>query len=216
MASKVSRDTLYQAVECILQDSQDNDCACLEVVELQIGLNNYDLNKDKRFHGSVLLNHIAVPQVKVCILGDQQHCDEAKALGIQCLDVEDLKNMNKCPKLVRKMARNYDAFLASKSLIKQIPILLGPGLTRAGKFLTPLSHKESMRAKIRILATKKAQKKNIVCLSVNVGHIGMLVEELIQNLSISINFLVSLLKENWQDVRSLHIKSSMGLPLKIY
>ncbi|KAH8264510.1 hypothetical protein KR038_009253 [Drosophila bunnanda] len=216
MSSKVSRDTLYKAVVHIIQDSQENDRNCLEVVELQIALNNYDLNKDKSFRGSVLLNHIAVPQLKVCIFGDQQHCDEAKTLGIQCLDVEDLKKINKYPKLVKKMARNFHAFLASESLIKQIPILLGPGLTKAGKFLTPLSHNESMRAKISILATKKAQVKNIECLSVNVGHIGMMVEELTQNLSISINFLVSLLKENWQNVRSLHVKSSMGLPQRIY
>ncbi|XP_017035598.1 large ribosomal subunit protein uL1 [Drosophila kikkawai] len=216
MTSKVSRDMLYNALKNILQDTQDHDRDCLDVVELQIGLNNYDINKDKRFYGSVLLNHIAVPQLNVCIFGDQQHCDEAKTLGIQCLDVEDLKMISKNPKLVKKIARNYDAFLASESLIKQIPISLGSGLTHAGKYLIPLSHKESMRAKITILATKKTQVKNIECLSVNVGHIGMLVEDLIQNLNISINFLVSLLKENWQNVRSLYVKSSMGLPQRIY
>ncbi|KAH8384513.1 hypothetical protein KR200_002244 [Drosophila serrata] len=216
MSSKVSLDTLYNAVEYIIQDSQDNERNCLEVVELQIGLNNYNLNKEKCFHGTVLLNHIAVPQLKVCIFGDQQHCDEAKTLGIQCLDVDDLKKINKYPKLVKKMARNFHAFLASESLIKQIPILLGSGLTKAGKFLTPLSHKESMMTKIKILATKKPKMKNIECLSVNVGHIGMKVTELTQNLNISINFLVSLLKENWQNVRSLHIKSSMGIPQRIY
>ncbi|KAH8242948.1 hypothetical protein KR032_003184 [Drosophila birchii] len=215
MTSKVSRDTLYEAVEHIMLDSQDNDPNCLEVVELHIGLNNYNLNKDKS-HGSVVLNHIAVPQLKVCVFGDQQHCNEARALGIQCLDMEDLKKINKYPKLIKKMARNFHAFLATESLIKQVPILLGPGLTKAGKFLTPLSHKESMRAKIRILATKKPQMKNIECLSVNVGHIGMTTEDLIRNLNISITFLVSLLKKNWQNVRSLHVKSAMGLPQRIY
>ena len=32
----------------------------------------------------------------------------------------------------------------------------------------------------------------------------------------SINFLVSLLKKNWQNVRSLNLKSSMGRPQRIY
>ena len=32
----------------------------------------------------------------------------------------------------------------------------------------------------------------------------------------SVNFLVSLLKKNWQNVRCLYIKSSMGKPYRLY
>lgn len=35
-------------------------------------------------------------------------------------------------------------------------------------------------------------------------------------LQMSINFLVSLLKKNWQNVKSLYIKSSMGKPYRLY
>ena len=43
-----------------------------------------------------------------------------------CLQsVDDLKKLNKNKKLVKKLAKKYDAFLASGSLIKQIPRLLG-------------------------------------------------------------------------------------------
>jgi large subunit ribosomal protein L10Ae len=41
-------------------------------------------------------------------------------------------------------------------------------------------------------------------------------EQLYQNISLSINFLVSLLKKNWQNVRALYIKSSMGTAQRIY
>ena len=37
---------------------------------------------------------------------------------------------NKRTKLVKKLAKKYDAFLASDSLIKQIPHLLSPGLSK--------------------------------------------------------------------------------------
>jgi ribosomal protein L1 len=42
---------------------------------------------------------------------------------------------NKNKKLIKKLARKYDAFVASDSLIKQIPRLLGPGLSK-GMILT--------------------------------------------------------------------------------
>ncbi|XP_033164494.1 60S ribosomal protein L10a-2 [Drosophila mauritiana] len=216
MVSKVSRDAIYAAVKNILLNSQAKGPDCLETVELQIGLRDYDPDKCKRFHGSILLHHLAVPQLKVCVFGDQEHCYEAKAIGVDCLDVEALKRLNKDPKLTKKLSKAYDVFLASESIIKQIPRLLSPGLTNAGKFLTPLAHGESMSYKINILSTKKKHMKRMECLSVNVGHVGMNPEELARNIAISINFLVSLLKDNWQNVRSLHIKSSLGVPLQLY
>jgi hypothetical protein len=41
-----------------------------------------------------------------------------------------MNRLNKNKKLVKKLAKKYDAFLASETLIKQIPRLLGPGLSK--------------------------------------------------------------------------------------
>jgi large subunit ribosomal protein L10Ae len=46
--------------------------------------------------------------------------------------------LNKNKKLVKKLAKKYDAFLSSESLIKQIPRLLGPGLSK-GESSQPLA-----------------------------------------------------------------------------
>merc|ERR1711918_98608 len=70
-------------------------------------------------------------RMKVCILGDAQHIDEANKLNLETMDVEALKKLNKNKKLIKKLAKKFDAFLASDSIIKQIPRLLGPGLNKA-------------------------------------------------------------------------------------
>ena len=57
----------------------------------------------------------------MCVLGDQQHCDEVKAVDIPHMDFEALKKLNKNKKLVKKLAKKYDAFLASESLISRSP-----------------------------------------------------------------------------------------------
>merc|ERR1711865_618555 len=104
---------------------------------------------------------------------------------------------------VKKLAKKYDAFLASDALIRQIPRLLGPGLNKAGKFPSILAAGDDMNAKIgEMKATIKFQMKKVLCLAVAIGNINM-----------SINFLVSLLKKQWQNVRSLHIKTTMGPPV---
>lgn len=209
---------MYECVETILKSALgDKKRNFLETVELQISLKNYDPQKDKRFSGTVKLPHVPREKYRVCVLGDAAHCDEANANEISCMDVEALKKLNKDKKLVKKLAKKYDAFMASESLIRQIPRLLGPGLNKAGKFPTLITHQESMVNKIKdIKCTIKFQMKKVLCLAVAIGNVQMSEDELVQNLNLAINFLVSLLKKNWQNVRSLHIKSTMGRPQRLY
>jgi large subunit ribosomal protein L10Ae len=55
-----------------------------------------------------------------------------------------------------------------------------------------------------------------LCLSVAIGHIDHSPDDLVQNIYIAMNFLVSLLKKHWQNVKSLHIKSTMGKVQRLY
>merc|ERR1711973_206750 len=215
--SKVSKETLYECVNAVLAASKEKNRKFTETVDLQVGLKNYDPQKDKRFSGTVKLRHVPRPKFRVCVLGDQQHCDEAKAQGLPCMSADDLKKLNKDKKKVKNLAKSYDAFMASDSLIKQIPRLLGPGLNKAGKFPALITHNDDIEAKVLDLkSTIKFQMKKVLCLNVAVGNVEMTEEELAQNVHLAMNFLVSLLKKHWQNVRSLHIKSTMGPVQRLY
>merc|ERR1712001_99405 len=211
--SKINRDTLYEQVAEMVQASKDKNRKFTESVELQIMLKNYDPQKDKRFSGTVKLPNVAKPKFTVCVLGNQAHIDEAKKFDIPHMSVDDLKKLNKD----KKLAKKYDAFLASDALIRQIPRLLGPGLNKAGKFPSILAAGDDMNAKIgEMKQTIKFQMKKVLCLAVAVGDVDMGEDQLVQNINMSINFLVSLLKKQWQNVRSLHIKTTMGPPIRLY
>uniref|UniRef100_UPI00358F9B29 large ribosomal subunit protein uL1 n=1 Tax=Myxine glutinosa TaxID=7769 RepID=UPI00358F9B29 len=214
---KVSRETLYEAAKEVLSGARFKKRRFLETVELQISLKNYDPQKDKRFSGTVRLKHMPRHKYSVCILGDQQHCDEAAATNIPYMDVDALKKLNKNKKLVKKLGKKYDAFLASESLIKQVPRILGPGLNKAGKFPSLLTHNENLVTKVEeVKSTIKFQMKKVLCLAVAVGNVKMSEDDLVANLHLAINFLVSLLKKNWQNVRALYVKSTMGKPQRLY
>merc|ERR1712084_64188 len=88
------------------------------------------------------------PRMKVRVLGDAVHCEQAQKSGLPFKSVDDLKKLNKNKKLVKKLAQAYDAFVASQVLIPQIPRLLGPGLNKAGKFPTLVQHADNLETKI--------------------------------------------------------------------
>ncbi|KAI9168297.1 60S ribosomal protein L10A [Blastocladiella emersonii ATCC 22665] len=215
--SKVSTAACREAVKAVMTGAEEKQRKFTQTVELQIGLKNYDPQRDKRFSGVVKLPNIPRPKMKVCVLGDAFHCDAAKKVGLEFMSVEDLKKLNKNKKLIKKLAKKYDAFLASEVLIKQIPRLLGPGLHKAGKFPTPISHQDDITVKAdELRSTIKFQLKKVLCLGVAVGHVAMTEDQLVANIMLSVNFLVSLLKKNWQNVKSLFIKSTMGKPVRLY
>ncbi|KAI5811646.1 60S ribosomal protein L10a [Peziza echinospora] len=189
----------------------------LETVELQIGLKNYDPQRDKRFSGTVKLPQVPRPGMSICILGDQHDIDRSKHHGFESMSVDDLKKLNKNKKLIKKLARKYDAFIASEQLIRQIPRLLGPGLSKSGKFPTPVSHAEDLAQKVNdVKSTIKFQLKKVLCMGVAIGNVGMTEDQLISNIMLAINYLVSLLKKGWQNVGSLTIKATMSPPKRLY
>ncbi|KAH3757673.1 60S ribosomal protein L10a [Pelomyxa schiedti] len=215
MSSKLSSATLQTCVHKMMSGRVRRKF--VESVELLVGLKNYDPSKDKRFSGVVKLPHVTKNKFRVCILGDQVHLDEAAKLGLDSMDVEALKNLNKNKKLVKKLAQKYNAFLASESVMKQILRLLGSGLSKAGKFPTVITHNEDMTVKVHELHCQvKFQLKKAVCLGVAVGNVNLSEQQLVENIEKAVNFLVSLLKKNWQNVKSLHIKTTMGASIRIF
>merc|ERR1740138_1822914 len=148
--SKLNVDLLKQSIEEVLAYANDEKKRkFVETIELQVGLKDYDTQRDKRFAGNIVLPNIPRPRMKICVLGDAVHCDQAQKNGMPFKSVEDLKKLNKNKKMVKKLAKSADAFLASQALIPQIPRLLGPGLNKAGKFPTVLGASDDLDTKAR-------------------------------------------------------------------
>jgi len=217
--SKLSAETLAEAVTAVLKNSTDKKRGFVETIELQIALKNYDPVKDKRFSGVVRLPIAPKRKFTVCIIGDAKDIDRAKAAGIPSMTQDDLKKLKKDKKLVKKLANSYDAFLASGTLIRMIPRLLGPGLNKAGKFPSVLGTNEDIPEKIESLKASikfQLKSKKALCMGVAVANVSMSAADVIANTTLSVNFLVSLLAKNWQQVKRLYIKSTMGPSHRIY
>merc|ERR1712085_6141 len=87
--AKISTDHMRQCINQVLEGATEKKREFMETIELQIGLKNYDPQKDKRFAGTIKLPHIPRPKLRICILGDA------------------FKNK----KLIKKFAKKYQIFL---------------------------------------------------------------------------------------------------------
>lgn len=154
---------------------------------------------------------------------DAKHTDEANALGwgkegsnIDITNLENLKKFNKDKKLVKRWAKKYYLLMATDAIVKKVPQVVGPILNRIGRFPLPLPHTEPLEKKINdVKGSVKWQLKKVTNLNVACGNEEMNDEELRANIVTSLNFLVSLLKKGWHNMKSIHIKTTMGKSVKI-
>lgn len=214
--SKLNMDTLREAIQTMIATKKKR--GFVETVELQAMLKDYDPQKDKRFMGSVKLPNVPRPKLKICVIGDAAHLEEAKKIeGLDTKDLDGLKAFNKVKKDIKKWAKKYHVLLCTDSIVKQLTKVLGPILNKINRFPVAITHAEPLAKKIdEVKSSVKFQLKKVLCMGVAVGNVEMTEEQLRQNITMSINFLVSLLKKGWQNIKTAHIKTTMGKVVRVF
>lgn len=150
-------------------------------------------------------------------MANAAHIEEAVANEIPYIDVDGLKAFNKDKTKIKKWCKKYDVLLASDSVAKQVTKLLGNLLVKFNRFPIALAEGEKILDKINeVRYSVKFNSKKVSCLATAIGKADQTEEQVRQNLTTSINFLVSLMKKGWQNVGTLHIKTTMGKPIKIF
>jgi len=213
--SKLSIENLKTHIHDMMSTKKERKF--VETVEMQIMLKDYDPQKDKRFSGTVRLPNQPRINMKICVIGDAAHIDEAKKLGIDTIDQDGLKNFNKVNKDIKKWAKKYHVLLCTDTIVKNLNKLLGNILNRIDKFPIAITHKEPLEKKVtEIKSSIKFQLKKVLTLNMAIGNVKMTEEQLRQNIGMSANFLVSLLKKGWQNIKGIHIKTTMGKAYKAF
>ena len=216
MSAKINNAQVAEAIAELRQKMKQRKFT--ETIELQIGLKDYDPQKDKRFVGTVRLPNNPRPNLKICIIADEKHKDEVlkNKVDVDVVDLEYLKKFNKEKKLVKNWAKKYSLLLASDTVLKKVPVVVGPILNRINMFPQVVSHNEALLTKVEdVRSSVKFQLKKVTCLASAVGNATMTDEELRTNIMMSLNFLVSLLKKGWHNLKSVNIKSTMSTAIKL-
>ena len=79
-----------------------------------------------------------------------------------------------------------------------------------------MSHDTPLKAKVEdVRASVKFQLKKVTCLACAVGNVDMDDDELKTNIMMALNFLASLLKKGWHNLKTVYIKTTMGKSIQI-
>merc|ERR1712050_501713 len=105
----------------------------LESIELQVGLKNYDLKKDKPIEGSKPLHFPTRSNLKICFIGEPEFLDQSDLINVDLKTTEDIKKFNKNKKLIKKFVKSYSAFLIPGTKKREIDSHLNKKLKERGK-----------------------------------------------------------------------------------
>lgn len=219
MTAKVTRAMILDNVKEMRTKATERKFT--QTVELQLGLKDYDPQKDKRFVGTVRLPNMPRPNLKICLIADEKHRAEAvkdmALLGdLTLTSLDELKKFNKDKKIVKKWAKKYDLLLASDSVLKRVPVVVGPILNRIQMFPTVVAKNTALHTVVSdTRSSVKFQLRKVTCMGCAVGRADMDDEELQANIMMCLNFLVSMLKKGWHNLKSVHIKTSMGKSVRV-
>merc|ERR1712023_251779 len=183
----------------------------IEKIEINFALKPMNLKKNKKISGGIKLPFSPKRKVKICMFADQRHISEAKSLGLYYLDINQIKILKNRKKILKKLVKKFEVFIASESLIKIIPRYLGPALAKVGKFPYSITNSLPIIEQIKfILKEVKINFRKNFNTGLVIGDLKMTKEKVTENAKIVVSFLISLLKKRLSLIKTITMKRTMG------
>ena len=154
---------------------------------------------------------------RICVIASGEFAIKAKnAHADYVLDRADLEALNGKKKELRKLASDYDVFIAEAPLMPLVGRILGPVLGPRGKMPVPVPPNADIVALItKHRKTVVVRMRNQPIIQVSVGSQQMKDEELVDNAMTVLRVLDGKLKRGFRNVKYAFVKTSMGEPVKI-
>ena len=193
-----------------------------QTYDLVINLKNLNLkNPDHKVDLFLALPYNRGKEIKICAFIDKDLSQEAKQCDFYILK-DDFPIYAKKQKDVKKLAEDYDFFIAQANIMPDVAKTFGKILGQKGKMPSPKSGcivppKILLKPLIeRLKKTVRVQTKNEAILKVPVGKEGMYKEEIASNIEYVYNNILRALPEEEKSIKNIFIKLTMGKPAYLF
>jgi len=187
-------------------------------IELVVKLREVDLKKpENRINETISLPNPPEKALKVCVIASGDLGTRAKAAGADMLlSRQEVDSLSKDKKAARKLAQDYDFFIAEAPLMPIVGRALGSFLGPRGKMPTPVppnaaidqivsGHRKMVRVRMR-------EQPVLQC---RVGTESMPDEKLVENIQAVVSRIEQKLERGFKNIGEILVKTTMGRPVKV-
>lgn len=212
----LAKDEIARAVGELRQNLTKRKFA--QSIDLVVKLREVDLKKpENRINETIALPNPPEKSLKICVIASGDLGTRAKAAGADMLvSRQDIENLGKDKKAARKLAQDYDFFIAEAPLMPLVGRALGSFLGPRGKMPTPVpptapidqvvaNHRKMVRVRMR-------EQPVLQC---RIGTESMPDDKLVENVQTVVSRVEQKLERGFKNIGEILLKATMSKPVKV-
>lgn len=188
-------------------------------VELILNLKDIDMKSPEgRIQERIELPHPSPEKPnKICVIATGELALKAKrAKADLVIGKDELAGLAGRKKDLRKIANEYNFFMAEAPLMPRVGKTLGPALGPRGKMPVPVPPTADISDLIkRYRKMVFVRMRNQPVIRCRVGTESMKEEEIVENVQTVLKSIEGKLKRGTKNIKTVYLKTSMGKPVKI-
>jgi len=187
-------------------------------IELILNLKDIDMKSPEgKLQETVDLPHSPAKQNKICIIASGELALKAKKTNADSvIEKAELEGLAGKKRELRKIAGDYDFFIAEAPLMPLVGKILGPVLGPRGKMPMPVPPSADIASLIeKHRKTVIVRMRSQPILQCRIGSESMKDEEIAENIQAVLRAVEGRLKRGEKNIKLVHIKTSMGETVNI-
>jgi len=211
----VEKNRIKEAVEKAIGNSKKRNF--VETVEIAVNLKNLDMKKpENRIDALITLPHGIGKDRKVGVFAKGDTALKAKEAGADVLSPEDIDELAKDKRKLRKIANEMDFFIAEAPLMPEIGKKLGPILGPRGKIPQPIPPLSDPTPFIqRLKKSVKVRTRDKLTFHAPVGTKELDPEKISDNILEILKVVEGKYENAINNVKSVYVKTTMGPAVRV-
>lgn len=188
--------------------------------DLIINLRNINI-KQQNVEFFVTLHYGTGKKVKVCAFVDNQLFDQASKCCDKVIRDTEFSLYQQDKKLAKKLAQEYNYFIAQSTLMAKVAGAFGKALGTRGKMpnpklgcvVPPNANIEALVKKLKVTVQMSAKKG--LNLQASIGKENQKEEEIVDNIMTTYQTTIKQLPNEAQNIKNVLLKPTMGKPVRV-
>jgi len=216
----MDKKTVLEALRKVREESKKRNFA--QTVDLIVNLKDIDLKKtEEQVDFFAVTHHSTGKKKKICALIGPELLDEAKRVCDRAIMAEEFEAFARDKKLAKKLASEYDFFIAQANIMPKIASAFGKVFGPKGKMPNPkagciIPPKAALKPLYdKLQNTLKISAKTAPMIQCLVGKESLRDEEIADNIIDIYNQIESKLPKGKNNIKNMLIKLTMGKPVRL-